>query len=203
MSYIKVFTNILIDTETYINIQKSIYWKNPKTVCVIKKKIRKMVSWTQVLEDIYCSGKKGRKQRRAELGIVKDLPGFRRESTEERKPEDHFRKNTTLRFSWEFMTDQPGCISARCPTWIVHSALKGRTVALVKRDLKWKKLGFRQSESRGTCWNSSCPQRWCRQLANSSLSHSCSKTGRGCPVKILQVVHVKLKFQLTIECSRL
>lgn len=142
MSYIKVFTNILRDTKTHINIQKSIYWKNPKTVCVIKKKIRKMVSWTQVLEDIYCSGKKGRKQRRAELGIVKDLPGFRRESTEERKPEDHFRKNTTLRFSWEFMTDQPGCISARCPTWIVRSALKGRTVALVKRDLKWKKLGW-------------------------------------------------------------
>lgn len=34
----------------------------------------------------------------------------RRESMDEIDPEDHLRKNESLRFSWEFMTDQAGCI---------------------------------------------------------------------------------------------
>lgn len=38
---------------------------------------RKTMSWTQMLEDVCCSGKEERKQRRAEVCVVNYLPGYK------------------------------------------------------------------------------------------------------------------------------
>lgn len=49
------------------------------------------------------------KRRRAEACIL-NCQTIGTKSMDEIEPEDHFRKNESLRFSWKLMIDQPGCV---------------------------------------------------------------------------------------------
>lgn len=79
------------------------------------------------MEDKSGSGKKGRKQRTAELGIVKNLPGCKKGEHRGKRIISE-RNNSGSAGSGQLgiydRLTRLHFIHFRCPTWIVHSALK-------------------------------------------------------------------------------